>query len=322
MAAVGLRARHRRPAARRVLRRAAPAHRARPRAGSPTRGGARRRRAVQRRRPGPPAPVSSPCCAPSPERSEMQLLLVTHDLGVAERLCDDVVVLAHGQVAEAGPIAEVFARPALGCGRRPARCRRPAARAGGAAVTTVETGGLRGLVRARWSIVSRLGELPGPMRLIVLGQLAFNTGFYLVLPFFAVHLSRDLGITGRAIGLLLGLRTFGERRRTWGQGPGRPLRHQAGRGHGLRRAHRRVRGPGVRRRPAGCSWLGTVAVGFRRGAVLPGRRVRARAPGRHPAADLTRSTSSRCSPSAARSAWWSGRCSVRPCSRSTSGSPP
>ena len=45
------------------------------------------------------------------ERSEIQLLLVTHDLGVAERLCDDVVVLAHGQVAEAGPIAEVFARP-------------------------------------------------------------------------------------------------------------------------------------------------------------------------------------------------------------------
>ena len=76
-------------------------------------------------------------------------------------------------------------------------------------MTTVETGGLRGLVR-RWSIVSRLGELPGPMRLIVLGQLAFNTGFYLVLPFFAVHLSRDLGLSGAAIGLLLGLRTFSQ----------------------------------------------------------------------------------------------------------------
>ncbi|MEJ2867690.1 dipeptide/oligopeptide/nickel ABC transporter ATP-binding protein [Actinomycetospora sp. OC33-EN08] len=45
------------------------------------------------------------------ERSGIQLLLVTHDLGVADRLCDDVVVLAHGRVAEAGPIAEVFARP-------------------------------------------------------------------------------------------------------------------------------------------------------------------------------------------------------------------
>ncbi|MDL5156011.1 ABC transporter ATP-binding protein [Actinomycetospora termitidis] len=44
-------------------------------------------------------------------RSRLQLLLVTHDLGVADRLCDDVVVLAHGRVAEAGPIADVFARP-------------------------------------------------------------------------------------------------------------------------------------------------------------------------------------------------------------------
>ncbi|MEJ2867691.1 MFS transporter [Actinomycetospora sp. OC33-EN08] len=62
----------------------------------------------------------------------------------------------------------------------------------------------------RWSVVSRLGELPGPMRLIVLGQLAFNLGFYLVLPFFAVHLGRDLGLSGAAIGLLLGLRTFSQ----------------------------------------------------------------------------------------------------------------
>ncbi|MDL5156012.1 MFS transporter [Actinomycetospora termitidis] len=72
-------------------------------------------------------------------------------------------------------------------------------------MTTTEKGVLR-----RWSIVSRLGELPAPMRLIVLGQLAFNLGFYLVLPFFAVHLGRDLGLSGAAIGLLLGLRTFSQ----------------------------------------------------------------------------------------------------------------
>ncbi|MFC5064750.1 MFS transporter [Actinomycetospora atypica] len=76
-------------------------------------------------------------------------------------------------------------------------------------MTTTEAHGLRATLR-RWSIVSRLGELPGPMRLIVLGQLAFNTGFYLVLPFFAVHLGRDLGYSGAAIGLLLGLRTFSQ----------------------------------------------------------------------------------------------------------------
>ncbi len=62
----------------------------------------------------------------------------------------------------------------------------------------------------RWSIVTRVGELPAPMRLIVLGQLAFNTGFYLVLPFFAVHLGGALGLSGAAIGLLLGLRTFSQ----------------------------------------------------------------------------------------------------------------
>ncbi|MEJ2865180.1 MFS transporter [Actinomycetospora flava] len=62
----------------------------------------------------------------------------------------------------------------------------------------------------RWSILGRLGDLPRPMRLIVLGQLAFNTGFYLVLPFFALHLTRDLGFGGALVGLLLGLRTFSQ----------------------------------------------------------------------------------------------------------------
>ncbi|GAA4905322.1 putative MFS family arabinose efflux permease [Actinomycetospora succinea] len=68
---------------------------------------------------------------------------------------------------------------------------------------------MRDLLR-RWSILGRLGELPRPMRLIVLGQLAFNTGFYLVLPFFALHLTRDLGFGGALVGLLLGLRTFSQ----------------------------------------------------------------------------------------------------------------
>lgn len=68
---------------------------------------------------------------------------------------------------------------------------------------------MSGLLR-RWSVLGRLGELPRPMRLIVLGQLAFNTGFYLVLPFFALHLTRDLGFGGALVGLLLGLRTFSQ----------------------------------------------------------------------------------------------------------------
>ncbi|PVZ13288.1 MFS transporter [Actinomycetospora cinnamomea] len=68
---------------------------------------------------------------------------------------------------------------------------------------------LKALLR-RWSVLGRLAELPAPMRLIVLGQLAFNTGFYLVLPFFALHLTRDLGLGATLVGLLLGLRTFSQ----------------------------------------------------------------------------------------------------------------
>lgn len=39
------------------------------------------------------------------------LLFVTHDLAVAADLCDDVVVLEQGRVAEAGPIHEVVGSP-------------------------------------------------------------------------------------------------------------------------------------------------------------------------------------------------------------------
>ena len=42
----------------------------------------------------------------------LQLVLVSHDLGVVERLCDDVAVLDGGRVVEHGPVDRVFARPA------------------------------------------------------------------------------------------------------------------------------------------------------------------------------------------------------------------
>lgn len=41
----------------------------------------------------------------------LALVLVSHDLGVVERLCDDVVVLEHGRVVEHGTVAAVFAHP-------------------------------------------------------------------------------------------------------------------------------------------------------------------------------------------------------------------
>jgi len=41
----------------------------------------------------------------------MALLLITHDLGVVRRMADRVCVMRHGQIVEAGAVADVFERP-------------------------------------------------------------------------------------------------------------------------------------------------------------------------------------------------------------------
>ncbi len=41
----------------------------------------------------------------------MAIVLITHDLGVIAEMCDDVVVMYAGRVAEAGPVEEIFASP-------------------------------------------------------------------------------------------------------------------------------------------------------------------------------------------------------------------
>jgi len=60
---------------------------------------------------------------------------------------------------------------------------------------------------APWVLVRRLPAVP---RLLLASQLAFNIGFYLVVPFLAVHLSEDLALAGGVIGLVLGIRTFSQ----------------------------------------------------------------------------------------------------------------
>jgi oligopeptide/dipeptide ABC transporter ATP-binding protein len=40
------------------------------------------------------------------------LLVVTHDLGVARHIADDVAIMYRGEVVEQGPAADVFAHPA------------------------------------------------------------------------------------------------------------------------------------------------------------------------------------------------------------------
>ncbi|MGW6546362.1 MDR family MFS transporter [Streptomyces massasporeus] len=54
------------------------------------------------------------------------------------------------------------------------------------------------------------GELSPLLRLLILTQLAFNIGFYAVLPFLAGHLGSAIGMAGWLVGFVLGLRTFSQ----------------------------------------------------------------------------------------------------------------
>lgn len=67
--------------------------------------------------------------------------------------------------------------------------------------------------RPRRRILSSLrtfASLPPLLRLLILTQLAFNIGFYVVLPFLAEHLGTAIGMAGWMVGLVLGLRTFSQ----------------------------------------------------------------------------------------------------------------
>ncbi|MFF9063319.1 MDR family MFS transporter [Streptomyces sp. NPDC014882] len=57
---------------------------------------------------------------------------------------------------------------------------------------------------------TRLPPFPPLLRLLVLTQLAFNVGFFAVLPFLAEHLGGTVGMAGWTVGFVLGLRTFSQ----------------------------------------------------------------------------------------------------------------
>ncbi|MEU0584639.1 MFS transporter [Streptomyces sp. NPDC006132] len=58
-----------------------------------------------------------------------------------------------------------------------------------------------------WRLWKDLSPL---LRLLILTQLAFNVGFYAVLPFLAEHLGTAIGMAGWLVGFVLGLRTFSQ----------------------------------------------------------------------------------------------------------------
>src|SRR5436305_1476405 len=64
--------------------------------------------------------------------------------------------------------------------------------------------------RRRSGVLRDFRCLPRMMQLLVLTQLAFNIGFYMVLPYLATHLTEDLALAGAVVGLVLGLRTFSQ----------------------------------------------------------------------------------------------------------------
>lgn len=60
------------------------------------------------------------------------------------------------------------------------------------------------------SIWSRFLELSPAARVLILNGLAFNFGFYMLVPYLAGHLSENLGLAGWAVGLVLGIRVFSQ----------------------------------------------------------------------------------------------------------------
>ncbi|MEU4733401.1 MFS transporter [Streptomyces sp. NPDC023588] len=53
-------------------------------------------------------------------------------------------------------------------------------------------------------------EFPLAVRLLLVNQLGVNTGFYLLVPYLATHLSEDLGLSAAVVGVVLGLRNLSQ----------------------------------------------------------------------------------------------------------------
>ncbi|MEU4981033.1 MFS transporter [Streptomyces sp. NPDC021969] len=74
--------------------------------------------------------------------------------------------------------------------------------------TSAAAGGRSGKVPGRRTAL--FATLSPLLRLLILTQLAFNVGFFAVLPFLAEHLGQSVGMAGWLVGFVLGLRTFSQ----------------------------------------------------------------------------------------------------------------
>jgi hypothetical protein len=59
-------------------------------------------------------------------------------------------------------------------------------------------------------VLTTFASLSPAARVLVLNSLAFNFGFYLLVPYLAGHLGETLGLAGWAVGLVLGMRVFSQ----------------------------------------------------------------------------------------------------------------
>lgn len=60
------------------------------------------------------------------------------------------------------------------------------------------------------SALAHLRAFNRPVRLLMVGQLAINIGFYMLMPFLAAYLSGRLGLSAAVVGLVLGVRTLSQ----------------------------------------------------------------------------------------------------------------
>lgn len=69
---------------------------------------------------------------------------------------------------------------------------------------------MSGAAPRRSGVISEFRRASQMVKLLVVTQLAFNVGFFMVLPYLSVHLSTDLGQVAAVVGAVLGLRTVAQ----------------------------------------------------------------------------------------------------------------